>query len=79
MGKMKIRSCVIIFPIAESFSMVALSKSSETSIGMQSTHEYSDASTNIENVGRIQFACVQVYNDTMQQSTAEIATEERGE
>jgi hypothetical protein len=59
--------------------VVTLLKSSELARGVQSPHKDENPSPDMKQVGRVQFACGQMDDDPLQQRTAHIPAEERGE
>ncbi len=59
--------------------VVTLLKSSELARGVQSPHKDENPSPDMKQVGRVQFACGQMDDDPLQQRTAQITAEERGE
>src|SRR5712692_6869208 len=59
--------------------VVTLLKSSELARGVQSPHKDENPSPDMKQVGRVQFACGQMDDDPLQQCTAQITAEERGE
>ncbi len=59
--------------------VVTLLKFSELARGVQSPHKDENTSPDMKQVGRVQFACGQMDDDPLQQRTAHIPAEERGE
>jgi hypothetical protein len=56
-----------------------LLKFSELARGVQSPHKDENPSPDMKQVGRVQFACGQMDDATLQQRAAQITAEERSE